>query len=160
VAETKTHRCLGWPRRRHDPGSEDEEPDEVEPQPEDPREEENTEAVPVAVGEPVKSTGKGKKQKKHYASFEYHGNNFEMVSLLLLCFSLLDFRPQCRRGFRATGAALPMSRAATSCIPSPHLPSIPIFHLASRRQLKQSEQVERGRLLPPLGSHGRPRGEE
>jgi hypothetical protein len=45
----------------------------VEPQAEDPREEENIEAVPVAVGESVKSTGKGKKQKKHYASFEYHG---------------------------------------------------------------------------------------
>ena len=95
----------------------------MEPQAEDPREEENTEAVPVAVGEPVKSTGKGKKQKKHYASFEYHDNSFEMVSLLLLCFSLPDLRPQCRRGFRATGAALSKSRAATSAIPSPHLPS-------------------------------------
>jgi hypothetical protein len=47
VAETKTHRRWGWPRRRHDPRSEDEEPNEVEPQAEDPREEENTEAVPV-----------------------------------------------------------------------------------------------------------------
>jgi hypothetical protein len=49
------------------------------------------EAVPVAVGEPVESTGKGEKQKKHYDSFEYHVNSFELVSLLLLCFSLPDF---------------------------------------------------------------------
>jgi hypothetical protein len=72
-------------------GTEDEEPEEVESQAEDPREEENTEAVPVVVGEPVESTCKGKKQKKHYASFEYHDNSLELVSLLLLCFSLLDF---------------------------------------------------------------------
>jgi hypothetical protein len=83
-------------------------------------------------------------------------NNFKMVSLLLLFFSLPDLRPQCRQGFRATRAALPKPRAATSAIPSPHLPSIPVFHLASRRQLKQSEQAERGRLLPPPDSHGRP----
>jgi hypothetical protein len=69
VAETKTRRRRGWPRHHHDLGSEDEEPEEVESQAEDPREEENTEAVLVAVWEPVESSDKGKKQKKHYASF-------------------------------------------------------------------------------------------
>jgi hypothetical protein len=68
VAETKTRRRWGWPSHRHDLGSEDEEPEEEESQAEDPREE-NTEVVLVAVGEPVESTDKGKKQKKHYASF-------------------------------------------------------------------------------------------
>jgi hypothetical protein len=64
VAETKTHRRRGWPRRRHDPGSEDEEPEEMEPQAEDPCEEENTEAVPVVVGEPVKITSKGEEAEE------------------------------------------------------------------------------------------------
>ena len=42
------------------------------------------EVVPVVVGEPVKSTGEGKKEKQHYASFEYHVNSLELVSILLL----------------------------------------------------------------------------
>jgi len=83
-AETKTRRRRGRPKRRRDPGSEDEEPEELELQTEDPREEEITEAVPVAVGDPVKITGKGKKQKKHYASFEYEGNSFELEDPVLL----------------------------------------------------------------------------
>jgi len=89
-AETKTRRRRGRPKRRRDPESEEEEPEEVEPLEEEPREEENTEAVPVAVGDPVKITGKGRKQKKHYASFEYEGNTFELVSRRLR-FSLPDF---------------------------------------------------------------------
>ncbi|PUZ56401.1 hypothetical protein GQ55_5G295700 [Panicum hallii var. hallii] len=81
-AETQTRRRRGRPKRRREPESEDEDPEEEEPQEEEPREEENTEAVPV--GDPVKVTGKGKKQKKHYNSFEYEGNTFELEDPVLL----------------------------------------------------------------------------
>ena len=82
-------RRRGWPKHRREPESEDEEDEEEEQQEEEPREEENTEAVPV--GDPVKVTGKGKKQKKHYISFEYEGNTFELVSRRLLPLPLPDF---------------------------------------------------------------------
>jgi len=81
-AETQTRRRRGRPKRRREPESEEEEPEEEEPQEEEPREEDNTEAVPV--GDPVKVTGKGKKQKKHYNSFEYEGNTFELEDPVLL----------------------------------------------------------------------------
>ncbi|CAO2179693.1 unnamed protein product [Urochloa humidicola] len=81
-AQTKTRRGRGRPKRRREPESEDEEPEEEEPQEEEPREEESTEAVPV--GPPVRVTGKGKKQKKHYNSFEYEGNTFELEDPVLL----------------------------------------------------------------------------
>ncbi|CAD6264211.1 unnamed protein product [Miscanthus lutarioriparius] len=74
-------RHRGRPKRRREPESEDEESEEEEQQ-EEPREEENTEAVPI--GDPVKVTGKGKKQKKHYISFEYEGNTFELEDPVLL----------------------------------------------------------------------------
>nr|CAB3477260.1 unnamed protein product [Digitaria exilis] len=80
-AETQTRRRRGRPKRRREPESEDEDPEEEEEQ-EEPREEENTEAVPV--GNPVRVTGKGKKQKKHYNSFEYEGNTFELEDPVLL----------------------------------------------------------------------------
>ncbi|KAF8670780.1 hypothetical protein HU200_050451 [Digitaria exilis] len=80
-AETQTRRRRGRPKRRREPESEDEDPEEEEQQ-EEPREEENTEAVPV--GNPVRVTGKGKKQKKHYNSFEYEGNTFELEDPVLL----------------------------------------------------------------------------
>jgi len=81
-AETQTRRRRGRPKRRREPESEEEELEEEEPQEEEPREEDNTEAVPV--GDPVKVTGKGKKQKKHYNSFEYEGNTFELEDPVLL----------------------------------------------------------------------------
>ncbi|CAL4963398.1 unnamed protein product [Urochloa decumbens] len=81
-AETQTRRGRGRPKRRREPESEDEEPEEEEPQEEEPREEENTEPVPVGL--PVRVTGKGKKQKKHYNSFEYEGSTFELEDPVLL----------------------------------------------------------------------------
>ncbi|CAO2203637.1 unnamed protein product [Urochloa humidicola] len=81
-AETQIRRRRGRPKRRREPESEDEEPEEEELQEEEPREEENTEAVPVGL--PVRVTGKGKKQKKHYNSFEYEGNTFELEDPVLL----------------------------------------------------------------------------
>ncbi|KAJ1257404.1 hypothetical protein BS78_K057400 [Paspalum vaginatum] len=81
-AETQTRRRRGRPKRRRDPESEDEEPEKLEPQQEEEPREESTDAVPV--GDPVKVTGKGKKQKKHYASFEYEGNTFELEDPVLL----------------------------------------------------------------------------
>ncbi|XP_062200813.1 protein REPRESSOR OF VERNALIZATION 1 isoform X2 [Phragmites australis] len=82
--ETQTRRRRGRPKRRA-PESDEEEEEEEKAEPEEeeePREEENTEPVPI--GNPVKVTGKGKKQKKHYASFEYEGNTFELEDPVLL----------------------------------------------------------------------------
>ncbi|GJN12922.1 hypothetical protein PR202_ga31249 [Eleusine coracana subsp. coracana] len=81
--ETQARRRRGRPRKRPAPESdEDVEPEVEEEEQEEAREEENTEAVPI--GKPVKVTGKGKKQKKHYASFEYEGNTFELEDPVLL----------------------------------------------------------------------------
>ncbi|TVU33918.1 hypothetical protein EJB05_15734 [Eragrostis curvula] len=78
--ETQTRRRRGRPRKHPAPESDEEEAEPEEE--EEPREEENTEAVPL--GDPVRVTGKGKKQKKHYASFEYEGNTFELEDPVLL----------------------------------------------------------------------------
>ncbi|KAM0842617.1 hypothetical protein ACQ4PT_058256 [Festuca glaucescens] len=77
--ETQTRRRRGRKPKR--PAEESEEEAESEEE-EEAREEESTEAVPV--GEPVKVTGKGKKQRKHYYSFEYEGNTFELEDPVLL----------------------------------------------------------------------------
>ncbi|KAM0850184.1 hypothetical protein ACQ4PT_053247 [Festuca glaucescens] len=76
--ETQTRRRRGCKPKR--PAEETEE--EAESEEEEAREEESTEAVPI--GEPVKVTGKGKKQRKHYYSFEYEGNTFELEDPVLL----------------------------------------------------------------------------
>ncbi|KAF2950507.1 uncharacterized isoform X3 [Oryza sativa Japonica Group] len=70
------------PKRPAEESEEDEEEEEEEAKAEEAREEENTEAVPI--GEPVKITGRGKKQRKHYTSFEYEGNTFELEDPVLL----------------------------------------------------------------------------
>ncbi|KAF8725495.1 hypothetical protein HU200_020022 [Digitaria exilis] len=75
-AETHTLIGRGRPKRRREPESEDEGPEEEDQQEEDPREEGDSEAVPV--GNPVRVTGKGKKQKKHYNSFKCEGDTFEL----------------------------------------------------------------------------------
>ncbi|KAL6884544.1 hypothetical protein ACP4OV_010480 [Aristida adscensionis] len=89
--ETQTRRRRGRPRRRAPESDEEEEeakdepeeePEEEEEEEEEPRGEESTEPVPI--GKPVKITGKGKKQKKHYASFEFEGNTFELEDPVLL----------------------------------------------------------------------------
>ncbi|KQK08182.1 FK506-binding protein 3 isoform X2 [Brachypodium distachyon] len=84
--ETRTRRRRGRKPKRAVEES-DEEPEEKkaesdEEEEEEVREEDSTEAVPV--GDPVKVTGKGKKQRKHYASFEYEGNTFELEDPVLL----------------------------------------------------------------------------
>ncbi|XP_062212360.1 protein REPRESSOR OF VERNALIZATION 1-like isoform X2 [Phragmites australis] len=79
--ETQTRRRRGRPKRRA-PESDDEEEAEEKAEPEEEPREESTEPVPI--GNPVKVTGKGKKQKKHYASFEYEGNTFEIEDPVLL----------------------------------------------------------------------------
>ncbi|XP_015688319.2 uncharacterized protein LOC102709893 isoform X2 [Oryza brachyantha] len=76
--ETQTRRRRGHKPKR--PAEESEEEEEAKA--EEAREEENTEAVPI--GEPVKITGRGKKQRKHYTSFEYEGNTFELEDPVLL----------------------------------------------------------------------------
>uniref|UniRef100_A0ACD5VFB4 Uncharacterized protein n=1 Tax=Avena sativa TaxID=4498 RepID=A0ACD5VFB4_AVESA len=78
--ETQT-RCRSRKPKRAAEESEEEPEEEAESE-EEAREEESTEAVPV--GEPVKVTGKGKKQRKHYYSFEYEGNTFELEDPVLL----------------------------------------------------------------------------
>ncbi|KAE8766777.1 Transcription factor S-II domain containing protein [Hordeum vulgare] len=82
--ETQTRRRRGRKPKR--PAEEsDEEPEEKNPESEEEeesREEDSTEAVPV--GEPLKVTGKGKKQRRHYFSFEYEGNTFELEDPVLL----------------------------------------------------------------------------
>ena len=53
---------------------------------EDEDEEEEEEAVQEdakPVGDIIKTSGKGKGKKNHYASFEYDGNHFELVNLSL-----------------------------------------------------------------------------
>ncbi|KAF0920039.1 hypothetical protein E2562_032613 [Oryza meyeriana var. granulata] len=76
--ETLTRRRRGRKPKR--PAEESEEEEETKA--EEAREEENSEAVPI--GEPVKITGRGKKQRKHYTSFEYEGNTFELEDPVLL----------------------------------------------------------------------------
>ncbi|VAH76577.1 unnamed protein product [Triticum turgidum subsp. durum] len=82
--ETQTRRRRGRKPKRSAEES-DEEPEEKKAESEEEeesREEDSTEAVPV--GEPLKVTGKGKKQRRHYFSFEYEGNTFELEDPVLL----------------------------------------------------------------------------
>uniref|UniRef100_A0A0E0JJP4 BAH domain-containing protein n=1 Tax=Oryza punctata TaxID=4537 RepID=A0A0E0JJP4_ORYPU len=80
--ETQTRRRRRRRGRKPKRPAEESEEEEEEAKAEEAREEENTEAVPI--GEPVKITGRGKKQRKHYTSFEYEGNTFELEDPVLL----------------------------------------------------------------------------
>ncbi|ONK64011.1 uncharacterized protein A4U43_C07F21190 [Asparagus officinalis] len=54
-------------------------------------EEEDTQAVPI--GDPIRVSGKGKKRKTHYSSFEYEGNVFELEDPVLLSPESEDEKP-------------------------------------------------------------------
>ncbi|VAH60748.1 unnamed protein product [Triticum turgidum subsp. durum] len=82
--ETQTRRRRGRkPKRPAEESDEDSQEKKAESEEEEEsREEDSTEAVPV--GQPFKVTGKGKKQRRHYFSFEYEGNTFELEDPVLL----------------------------------------------------------------------------
>lgn len=56
-----------------DPESENEEQDDVE-------------AFPL--GEPIRHSGKGRGRRSHFESFEYDGNQYQLVSFFVLFFSI------------------------------------------------------------------------
>jgi hypothetical protein len=63
-----------------DDGAVEEENDEKsEPEEEQEPERENVQEDAKVIGDIIKVTGKGKRKKSHYASFEFDGNVFELV---------------------------------------------------------------------------------
>lgn len=65
-----------------DGGAVVEEEEEFSSEPEEP-ERENVQEDAKVIGDVIKVTGKGKRKKNHYSSFEFDGNVFELVIFFL-----------------------------------------------------------------------------
>lgn len=84
---------------------EEEDGEELEPEEEQEPERENVQEDAKVIGEVIKVTGKGKRKKSHYASFEFDGNVFELVLFLrfeFLLFHSNDFNKFCSLQRNAT----------------------------------------------------------